>query len=100
LLTINLSPATLPKAGSHYDLAIVAAVLAAQGVFGVEELSRTVLLGELGLDGRVWPVRGILPATLAAEQADFTRNKVPLRQAGEAALVEASRSLASPRSLN
>ena len=43
LLTINLSPATLPKAGSHYDLAIVAAILAAQGIFRAEELRRTVL---------------------------------------------------------
>jgi magnesium chelatase family protein len=88
LLTINLSPATLPKGGSHYDLAIVAAVLAAGSVFRREELARTVLLGELGLDGRVRPVRGILPATLAAVQAGFTRAIVPLRQAGEAALVE------------
>ena len=87
LLTINLSPATLPKAGSHYDLAIVAAVLAAQGVFRAEELRRTVLLGELGLDGRVRPVRGVLPATLAVQQAGFTRVIVPLRQAGEAKLV-------------
>ena len=88
LLTINLSPATLPKAGSHYDLAIVAAVLAAKGVFRGDELCRTVLLGELGLDGRVRPVRGVLPATLAAQQAGFTRVVVPLRQAGEAQLVE------------
>jgi magnesium chelatase family protein len=88
LLTINLSPATLPKAGSHYDLAIVAAVLAAKGAFGAEELRRTVLLGELGLDGRLRPVRGVLPATLAAQQAGFTRVIVPLRQAGEAQLVE------------
>ena len=88
LLTINLSPATLPKAGSHYDLAIVAAVLAARGIFGAEELRRTVLLGELALDGRLHPVRGILPATLAAKQAGFTRVIVPLRQSGEANLVE------------
>ena len=88
LLTINLSPATLPKAGSHYDAAIVAAVLAARGVFRAEELRRTVLLGELGLDGRLRPVRGILPATLAAQQAGFIRVIVPLRQAGEAKLVE------------
>jgi len=88
LLTVNLSPATLPKAGSHYDAAIVAAVLAAQGVFRAEELRRTVLLGEVGLDGRLRPVRGILPATLAAQQAGFTRVIVPLRQAGEAKLVE------------
>jgi magnesium chelatase family protein len=47
-----------------------------------------VLLGELGLDGRVRPVRGILPATLAAQQAGFTRVIVPVRQAGEAGLVE------------
>ena len=87
LLTINLSPATLPKAGSHYDAAIVAAILAAQGVFSAEELRRTVLLGELGLDGRLRPVRGVLPATLAAQQAGFTRVIVPLRQAGEAGLV-------------
>jgi magnesium chelatase family protein len=87
LLTINLSPATLPKAGSHYDLAIVAAILAAQGTFSADELRRTVLLGELGLDGRVRPIRGVLPATLAAQQAGFTRVIVPLRQAGEAKLV-------------
>jgi len=88
LLTINLSPATLPKAGSHYDLAIVAAVLAAATVVRREELLGTVFLGELGLDGRVRPVRGILPATLAAAQAGFRRAIVPLRQAGEAQLVE------------
>jgi magnesium chelatase family protein len=82
--TINLKPSTLAKAGSHYDLAIVAAVLAARGVFGAAQLRRTVLLGELGLDGRLRPVRGILPATLAAQQAGFTRVIVPLRQAGEA----------------
>jgi magnesium chelatase family protein len=87
LLTINLSPATLPKAGSHYDLAIVAAVLAADEVIGREELARTVLLGELGLDGRVRPVRGILPATLTAAQAGFRRVIVPIRQADEAHLV-------------
>jgi magnesium chelatase family protein len=59
-------------------------VLAAQGVSRAEELRRTVLLGELG---RVRPVRGVLPATLAVQQAGFTRVIVPLRQAGEAKLV-------------
>ena len=88
LLTINLSPATLPKGGSHYDLAIVAAVLAAAGAFAVDGLQGTVFLGELGLDGRIRPVRGVLPATLAARQAGFTRVVVPLRQFGEARLVE------------
>jgi magnesium chelatase family protein len=87
LLTINLSPATLPKAGSHYDLAIVAAVLAAAGTIKRRELVGTVFLGELGLDGRVRPVRGILPATLSAAQSGFTRAIVPIRQSGEAQLV-------------
>ncbi len=63
-------------------------MLAAQGIFVAEELRRTVLLGELGLDGRLHPVRGILPATLAAQQAGFIRVIVPLRQSGEANLVE------------
>ncbi|HEY6685844.1 MAG TPA: ATP-binding protein [Propionibacteriaceae bacterium] len=72
----------------NFDVAIVAAILAAQRVFPAVELRRTVLLGELGLDGRLRPVRGILPATLAAQQAGFTRVIVPLRQAGEAELVE------------
>ncbi|WP_375422798.1 YifB family Mg chelatase-like AAA ATPase [uncultured Friedmanniella sp.] len=88
LLTINLSPATLPKTGSHYDLAIVCAVLAAAEVIPRFELRRTVLLGELGLDGRVRPVRGILPAVLAAATAGFTRVIVPLGQSAEAQLVE------------
>lgn len=87
LLTINLSPATLPKGGSHYDLAIVTAVMAAGRVFPVEQLANTVLLGELGLDGRVRPVRGILPAILSAAQAGFTRAIVPFTQAAEAQLV-------------
>lgn len=63
-------------------------MLAAQGVFGAEQLRRTVLLGELGLDGPLRPIRGILPATLSAQLRGFTRVVVPLRQAGEARLVE------------
>lgn len=88
LVTINLSPATLPKAGAHYDLAIVAAVLAADEVLPAVELAGTVFMGELSLDGRLRPVRGILPALLAAAQAGFRRAIVPRIQAGEAELVE------------
>jgi magnesium chelatase family protein len=88
LVTVNLSPATLPKAGSHYDLAIVAAVAAAADRFDREILNGLVLLGELGLDGRVRPVRGLLPALLAAEAAGFTKAVVPAGQLGEASLVE------------
>lgn len=88
LVTINLSPAALPKAGAHYDLGIVTAVLAAEDAVPSSELDGTVFLGELGLDGRVRPVRGLLPALLAAAQARFGRAVVPRCQAGEARLVE------------
>jgi len=88
LVTVNLSPATLPKAGSHFDLAIVAAVSAASGRFDRQVLERLVLFGELGLDGRVRAVRGLLPALLAAVTAGFTTAVVPASQLREAALVE------------
>ncbi|GAA3579866.1 hypothetical protein GCM10022197_41880 [Microlunatus spumicola] len=63
-------------------------MLAAAGVVPLDALSRTALLGELGLDGRLRPVPGVLPATLAAARAGFTRVVVPLRQASEASLVD------------
>ena len=87
-VTINLSPAALPKAGSHFDLSIVAAVGAARGACDRTALDRRVLFGELGLDGRVRPVRGLLPAVLAASQHGFTSVIVPSTQLREALLVE------------
>lgn len=86
-LTINLTPASLPKAGSHYDLAIVAAVLACADRVPRNLLASTVLLGELGLDGRVRPVRGVLPALLAARAAGLETAVVPAAQIAEARLV-------------
>ncbi len=87
-VTINLSPATLPKAGSHYDLAIAAAVAAAGRRFDPAALEETALFGELGLDGRVRTVRGLLPALLAVARRGFPRVIVPAGQLREAALVE------------
>lgn len=88
-VTINLSPATLPKAGSHYDLAIAAAVAAAGRKFDVAPLDRLALFGELGLDGRVRRVRGLLPALLAAAARDgITGVVVPAVQLREASLVD------------
>ncbi|WP_410217589.1 YifB family Mg chelatase-like AAA ATPase [Paracoccus sp. (in: a-proteobacteria)] len=69
-LTVNLSPADLPKEGSHFDLPIALAVLAALEIIPAEELARCVSLGELALDGRLVPVAGALPAALAASQED------------------------------
>ncbi len=87
LVTINLSPASLPKMGSHYDVAIAVAAMAAEGGVRPGLLSRTVLLGELSLDGRVRRVRGVLPALLAAARAGFDHAIVPTGQQDEASLV-------------
>jgi len=65
-ITINLSPADLPKEGSHFDLPIALAVLAATGAVSAEAVAEVVSLGELSLDGGLVAVSGALPASLAA----------------------------------
>lgn len=87
-LTVNLSPAALPKQGSSFDLAIAIAALSAAGAVPGESAARAVHLGELGLDGRLRPVPGVLPAVLAAREAGFDRVVVPAGNTEEARLVE------------
>ena len=65
-ITINLSPADLPKDGSHYDLPIALALLAAMGVTDAEQLGDWIAVGELALDGRIVPSPGVLVAALHA----------------------------------
>ena len=86
-LTVNLSPAALPKHGSGFDLAIAIACLAAAGELSRDSVDRVVHLGELGLDGRLRPIDGILPAVLAAARAGHDTVMVPTGNATEAALV-------------
>lgn len=86
-VTVNLSPANLPKTGSHYDVAIAVAAIGAEKPFHPGILKRTVLFGELCLDGRIRNVRGVLPAMLAAAAAGFERAIVPSAQCDEASLV-------------
>ena len=86
-ITVNLSPASLPKSGSGFDLAIAVATLAGAGVVSPEAAAAVVHLGELGLDGRLHPVRGVLPAVLAAAQAGCERVVVPAANVTEAQLV-------------
>jgi magnesium chelatase family protein len=69
-ITVNLSPADLPKEGSHFDLPIALALLAAIGIIPPEAVAETVALGELSLDGLLMPVTGALPAAMAAAAAD------------------------------
>jgi len=65
-ITVNLSPADLPKEGSHYDLPIALALLACMGILPHDFLSRFMAVGELALDGAITAVAGVLPAAIAA----------------------------------
>src|SRR4051794_4103545 len=65
-VTVGLSPATVPRGGSAFDLPVTCALLAADGTVPVDRLHGLVLLGELGLDGSVRPVTGVLPAVIGA----------------------------------
>ncbi len=95
-ITVGLSPASLPKRGSGFDAAIAVAILSAAGSVPKERLVGTVFLGELGLDGRLRPVPGVLPCTAAAAAAGFERAVVPPENAAEAALVPAMQVVAAP----
>ncbi|MFF4807408.1 YifB family Mg chelatase-like AAA ATPase [Micromonospora chersina] len=86
-ITLNLLPATLPKYGSAFDLAIAVAVLGGSGELPLVPLEATVVLGELGLDGTVRPVRGVLPMVAAAARAGFPQVVVPVGNAAEAAVI-------------
>ncbi|MFD8823320.1 YifB family Mg chelatase-like AAA ATPase [Streptomyces sp. NPDC059605] len=86
-LTVGLSPASVPKGGSGFDIAVACAVLGAAERIDPASIADVVMIGELGLDGRVRPVRGVLPSVLAAAEAGYRQVVVPEQTAGEAALV-------------
>ncbi|WP_370614753.1 YifB family Mg chelatase-like AAA ATPase [Mumia sp. Pv 4-285] len=90
-VTINLSPAWLPKAGAHFDLGIALAVLASEGHVPQERIAGAAALGELGLDGRLRAVAGVLPATVAAVAAGCEVVIVPEPNAAEASIVDGAR---------
>lgn len=87
-LTLALSPATLPKMGSVYDIALAAAIISARRKQPWHRLEQAVLLGELALDGRVRPVRGVLPAVLAAQRDGWQTVVVPMENLAEAGLID------------
>jgi len=84
-ITANLIPASLPKRGSGFDLAVTMAVLRAAN--DIKPTGRTVFIAELGLDGRLRPVRGILPAVMASVQAGYPEIVVAQANFAEASLV-------------
>src|ERR1035441_9228141 len=93
-ITVGLSPASLPKRGSGFDIGIAVAILAAAGAAPVTALQDIVFIGELGLDGRLRAVPGVLPAAAAAARAGFPAVAVPAQNAPEASLVPGLRVLA------
>lgn len=88
-ITANLIPASLPKRGSGFDLAVTMAVLRAAN--DIKPTGRTVFIAELGLDGRLRPVRGVLPAVMAAVQAGYPDIVVAQANLAEASLVPGAR---------
>lgn len=95
-ITVGLSPASLPKRGSGFDLGIALSILAAAGAVPADAIDGVAFLGELGLDGRLRPVRGVLPAMAAAAGAGFDKVVVAQTNAAEAALVPGLRVVGAP----
>lgn len=87
-LTINLAPADLPKEGSAFDLPIAIGLLAVSHQIRNNRLNDTVILGELALDGRLRPVKGVLPIAVEAAKKGFKNLIIPFENGSEAAVVD------------
>jgi magnesium chelatase family protein len=86
-ITINLAPADLKKEGSGFDLPIAIGILGAYGALSIKDISDFVLVGELGLDGSLRAVQGMLPIAIAARAAGIHNLVIPAANAREAAVV-------------
>ena len=86
-LTINLSPADMKKEGSGFDLPMAVGILAADGKINCGQLEEYMMVGELGLDGRIKPVRAVLPIAIRARKEKFKGLVVPKENIREAAVV-------------
>lgn len=84
-ITVNLAPAGLKKAGTHYDLPILLSILAASGAVQRPK-SSSAFIGEVSLDGKIRPVAGVLPMAIAARRAGYETVYVPAENAAEATL--------------
>ena len=90
-IVVNLSPADIRKSGSAFDLPIAIGILAATGQVRSEALAKSIIMGELSLDGAIMPVKGALPMAIQAEKEGFEQIFVPLQNAREAAMVNGLR---------
>lgn len=87
-IIVNMAPADIRKEGSAYDLPIAIGILAADGAISTDRLGKYLIMGELGLDGGIMPVKGVLPITLKAKEAGYEGVIIPTANASEAAVVE------------
>ncbi|MEM7695122.1 MAG: YifB family Mg chelatase-like AAA ATPase [Pseudomonadota bacterium] len=97
-ITVNLQPADLPKAGSHYDLPIALGLMVALGALPQASIDERVVLGELGLDGRLVGVSGVLPAAVGAQGLGFGLI-CPAEDGAQAAWASADMSILAPQTL-
>ncbi|NKB51934.1 MAG: YifB family Mg chelatase-like AAA ATPase [Rhizobiaceae bacterium] len=97
-VTVNLAPADLPKEGSHYDLPIALALMCALGAMPADALEKYIVMGELGLDGTIAQVAGVLPAAIEANGMD--KGLICPKPCGaEAAWADPQMDILAPRSL-
>lgn len=85
---INMAPADVKKEGSAYDLPLAIGILAANEQIPSSELKEFIIMGELSLDGKLVPVKGVLPIAINARSEGFKKLIVPIENADEAAVVE------------
>ena len=87
-ITVNLAPANVKKAGPNFDLPIAVALLISSGQIVGEKYKEFVILGELGLDGKVKPITGILPALIEARNLGFKKFIIPKNNENEASYID------------
>ena len=86
-VVINMSPADVKKEGSAYDLPLAIGILAADGKIKSENIGKSLIMGELSLDGSILPIKGVLPMAIKAKEEGFSGFIVPKANASEAAVV-------------
>ncbi len=86
-ITVNMAPADIRKEGSAYDLPIAIGILAAGDIIATDKLSRYLIMGELGLDGNLMPIKGALPIAIKARELGYDGFILPNQNAREAAVV-------------
>lgn len=87
-ITVNLAPANVKKAGANFDLPIAVAILLSSGQIVGDKYKEYVILGELGLDGKVKPITGLLPTLISARENGFKKFIVPKQNENEASYID------------